>query len=106
MPIKVKTVIQAVIVGLLLLIIWNLYSRPSNFVLAPADLAIRGARGGPASLFDIQPNLACTPGPSAQADYYTRGLTPGGLCGGMDFVHKQQRDYAIMNGIGGPLMEK
>jgi hypothetical protein len=33
-------------------------------------------------------------------------LTPGGLCGGMDFVNKQQRDYAIMNGIGGPLMEK
>jgi len=106
MPIKVKSVVQAVIVGLLLLIIWNLWSRPSNFVLAPADLAIRGARGGPASLFDIQPNLTCTPGPSAQADYYTRGLTPGGLCGGMDYVHKQQRDYSIMNGIGGSLMEK
>lgn len=106
MPFKLKTVVQAVIVGLLLLIIWNLYSRPSNFVLAPADLAIRGAAGGPASLFSIQPSLACTPGPSAQADYYTSGLTPGGLCGGMDYVHKQQRDYSITSGVGGPLMEK
>ena len=106
MPIKVKTVVQAAIVGLLLLIIWNLWSRPSTFALAPSDLMVRGTRGGPASIFDIQPNMACTPGPSAQADYYTRGLTPGGLCGGMNFVHAQQRDYAITDGIGGPLMAK
>ena len=107
MPIKVKTVVQAAIVGLLLLIIWNLWSRPSSgFALAPADLMVRGTRGGPASIFDIQPNMACTPGPSAQADYYTRGLTPGGLCGGMNFVHAQQRDFSITDGIGGPLMAK
>ena len=106
MPFKLKTAIQALIVGLLLLIIWNLWSRPSPFTLAPSDLAIRGTRGGPSSLFDIQPNMACTPGPSAQADYYTRGLTPGGLCGGMNFVHAQQRDYAITDGIGGSLLAK
>lgn len=106
MSIKPKTIVQAVIIGLLLMIIYRLYSRPSNYVLAPADLAIRGAAGGPASLFDIKPSLQCTPGPSAQADYYTSGLTPGGLCGGMDFVNKQQRDYSIMDGIGGPLMAK
>jgi hypothetical protein len=106
MPIKVKTVVQAVIVALLVLIIWNLWSRPSTFVMAPSDLMVRGTSGGPSSLFDIQPNLQCTPGPSPQADYYTRGMTPGGLCGGMDFVNKQQRDYSILSGIGGPLMEK
>jgi hypothetical protein len=107
MPIKVKTVVQAAIVGLLLLIIWNLWSRPSStFVLAPTDLMVRGTSGGPASIFDIKPSLACTPGPSAQADYYTSGMTPGGLCGGMNFVHAQQRDYAITDGIGGPLMAK
>ncbi len=106
MPFNAKPVIQAVIVALLLLIIWNLWSRPSPFALSPADLSIRGTRGGPASIFDIQPNLACTPGPSAQADYYTRGLTPGGLCGGMNFVHAQQRDYAINDGIGGTLLAK
>jgi hypothetical protein len=106
MAVKAKTVVQAVIVGLLLLIIWNLWSRPSNFVLAPSDLVTSGARGGPATIFDIEPSLQCTPGPSDKADYYTRGLTPGGLCGGMDFVNKQQREYSIMGGIGGPLMEK
>lgn len=106
MPVKVKTVVQAFIVGLLLVIIWRLWSRPSTFVIAPADLAIRGARGGPASLFDIKPDLACVPGPSEKADYYTSGLTPGGLCGGMNFVHSQQRDYSIESGIGGPLMAK
>jgi len=106
MPVKVKTVVQAVIVALLLMIIWKLSSRPSTFVLAPADLAIRGTRGGPKSLFDIKPDLTCVPGPSDKADYYTSGLTPGGLCGGMNFVHSQQRDYSIESGIGGPLMSK
>lgn len=106
MPVKVKTVVQAVIVGLLLIIIWNLWSRPSTFMLAPSDLAIRGTRAGPASLFDIKPSLTCVPGPSEQADYYTSGLTPGGLCGGMNYVHAQQRDYSIESGIGGPLMAK
>lgn len=104
MAIKGKTVIQAVIIGLLLLIIWNLWSKPSMYALEPADLTIRGTSGGPGSLFDIQPSLACTPGPSAKADYYTRGLTPGGLCGGMNYVHAQQRDYSITSGIGGPLL--
>lgn len=106
MPFNPKRALQALIVALLLVIIWKLWSRPSTFVLAPTDLAIRGTRGGPASIFDIQPSLQCTPGPSGQADYYTRGLTPGGLCGSMDFVHNQQRDYAILSGVGGPLLEK
>lgn len=106
MPVKGKTVAQAVIIALLVIIIYKLWSRPSNFVLAPADLTTRGTRGGPASIFAIRPDLRCTPGPSAQAGYYTSGLTPGGLCGDMDFVHKQQRDYSILSGVGGPLMEK
>lgn len=106
MAIKGKTVVQAVIVGLLLLIIWNLWSRPSGFTLAPTDLGISGTGASPSAMFDMTPSLACTPGPSAQADYYTRGLTPGGLCGGMNYVHSQQRNYSIMDGIGGPLLGK
>lgn len=104
MAIKAKTIIQAAIIGLLLLIIWNLWSRPSPFTLGSSDLTIRGTKAGPASLFDIQPNLECTPGPGPRADYYTRGLTPGGLCGGMDYVHTQQRDYSILGGIGGSVL--
>lgn len=101
-----KTVLQAVIIGLLLFVIFRMYTRPSMFVLAPSDLMIRGTAGGPKSIFDIKPNLLCTPGPSDKADYYTSGLTPGGLCGGMDFVHSQQRDYSIMGGVGGSLLDK
>jgi hypothetical protein len=101
-----KTVLQAVIIGLLLLVIFRMYTRPSMFVLAPADLMIRGTPGGSKSIFDIKPSMRCTPGPSADADYYTSGLTPGGLCGGMDFVHSQQRDYSIMGGVGGSLLDK
>lgn len=101
---SVKVLVRAVIIGLLLLIIWNLWSRPSTFALAPTDLDIQGTMGGPASIFALKPDLACTPGPSARADYYTSGLTPGGLCGGMDYVHRQQRDYQIRGGIGGSLL--
>ena len=105
MPVKMKTVVHLVIIGLLLMIIYNLYSRPvSNFI--GRDLVTTKGTGREASdLFAMNPDLACVPGPSEKASYYTRGLTPGGLCGDANFVHDQQRKFTIQSGIGGSLLD-
>ena len=105
-----KLVTHALIIGLLIVIIVML-TRPSRsgFIASPLLTQPTGAAaqpGAPQSLFDIKPSLECTPGPSENASYYTMGLTPGGLCDDSGFVKGQLRDYSIVDGIGGSLLEK
>jgi hypothetical protein len=104
MPIKLKTVIHLVIIGLLLLIIFRLSSRPSTFILRPSEMVTTGTGMSPSALFDMKPDLNCVPGPANRASYYTMGLTPGGLCGDGNWVHDQQRKWSIQSGIGGSLL--
>jgi hypothetical protein len=102
-----KTLTNAVIIALLIVIVVMLSRQSSGYEPQPLTVAPGPAvSAGPASLFDIKPSLECTPGPSEKASYYTQGLTPGGLCGDGDFVRNQLRDYAITDGIGGSLLEK
>lgn len=106
-----KIVTNALIIGFLIAIIVMLARQgratTSGFSIAPLTTEATGkAASGPQSIFDIRPNLECTPGPSENASYYTNGLTPGGLCGDTDFVRGQLRDYSIADGIGGSLLEK
>lgn len=105
-----KIVTNALIIGFLIAIIVMLARQgraTSDFSAAPLTTEATGkAASGPQSIFDIRPNLECTPGPSENASYYTNGLTPGGLCGDGDFVRGQLRDYSIADGIGGSLLEK
>ena len=105
MPIKLKTVVHLVIIGLLLMIIFRMYSRPSSFILRPSEMVTTGTGIPPSALFDMPPDLNCVPGPASRASYYTRGLTPGGLCGDGDWVHDQQRKWKIESGIGGSLLQ-
>lgn len=101
-----KSLINALIIGLLLYILWVLRSKsqyePAPLVTKPGPTVATG----PKSLDSIPASLDCTPGPSENASYYTRGLTPGGLCGDQEYVRDQLRDYAIADGIGGSLLEK
>lgn len=104
-----KLAINAMIIGLLVTILVLLvrggasgYEAGSPLTVAPGPKA----QTAPKSLFDIKPSMDCTPGPSGKADYYTMGLTPGGLCGGSVMVREQMRDYAIADGVGGSLLEK
>jgi len=103
-----KMATQAVIIGLLVAILVLLVKgRGATYVAAP--LVTRpgpDASAGPKSLTDIPTSLECTPGPAENASYYTRGLTPGGLCGDGDMVRNQIRDFSIENGIGGSLLER
>jgi hypothetical protein len=105
MPIKLKTVVHLVIIGLLLMIIFRLNSRPSPFILRPSEMVTTGTGIQPSALFNMPPDLNCVPGPANRASYYTRGLTPGGLCGDGNWVHDQQRKWKIESGIGGSLLQ-
>ena len=103
-----KMLTQAVIIGLLVAILVLLVQgrgatyMPAPLVTNPGPEASKG----PMSLTEIPSTLECTPGPAENASYYTRGLTPGGLCGDGDVVRNQIRDFSIENGIGGSLLER
>lgn len=103
-----KILTQAVIVGLLVAILVLLVQgRGATYI--PAPLVTNPgpmAKSGPTSLTEIPSSLECTPGPAEGASYYTRGLTPGGLCGDGDMVRNQIRDFNIETGIGGSLLER
>jgi hypothetical protein len=104
-----KAATHVLIIALLFVILWTLLKGQSSGYAIGAPVAIQpGAAVAklPGSMFDIQPSLECTAGPSEKADYYSRGLTPGGLCGGSAYVREQIRDFAIVDGIGGSLLEK
>lgn len=105
-----KMVVHAVIIGLLLAIMFMLVQgRGVTSTYEPADLVTEAgpkARADPSSIFAIKPKLDCTPGPSENSSWYTSGLTPGGVCGDGEYVRDQQRDYAIVDGVGGSLLEK
>jgi hypothetical protein len=111
MAIKVfKVLTHAIIIGLLLAILMTLvksqntsgYSSGAPLVINPGPMVAKQ----PASLFSLDNGIECVAGPSEKADYYSRGLTPGGLCGGSEYVREQIRDYAIADGVGGSLLEK
>ena len=103
-----KLLTQAVIIGLLVAILVMLVQgRGSTYEPAPLVTSPGlAATVGPKSLTEIPSSLECTPGPSESASYYTRGLTPGGLCGDGDMVREQIRDFNIDGGIGGSLLER
>jgi hypothetical protein len=105
-----KMAIHAIIIGLLLAILVLLIQgkKRSGYANAGAPLTIQpgsNVKNDPKELFDIKPNLDCVPGPSESADYYTMGLTPGGLCGGSKMVADQMRDFTITDGISGSLLQ-
>jgi hypothetical protein len=103
-----KLLTQAVIIGLLVAILVMLVQgRGDTYIPYPLETSSGPeASKGPDSLTEIPASLECTPGPSEKAAYYTRGLTPGGLCGDGDMVRNQIRDFSIENGIGGSLLER
>ena len=102
-----KVLTNALIIGLLvtilvMLIRGNEASGFADLLTNPGKLVSKG----PQSLMQVPDSLKCTPGPSEEAGWYSRGLTPGGLCNDNDFIANQMRDYTIEGGIGGSLLEK
>ena len=80
----------------------GLFRRHSGYSLSPTDIQIKSVGDTVNSdLFALPYKLDCTPGQKLGA-YYTKDLTPGGLCGGQKFVHDAAA-YSITGGIGGSL---
>jgi len=107
-----KMVVHALIIGLLLAILVILLKErgatySSGYEPYPLVTAAgANASADPKSIFDLKVGLGCVAGPSEKAAYYSQGLNPGGLCGSGEYVRDQQRDYAIVDGVGGSLLEK
>lgn len=54
------------------------------------------------SIFGLQHKEECAPGHGEGGAYYSKSLTPGGLCGGQKLVSDYSK-YEITSGIGGVL---
>lgn len=103
-----KMFIHALIIGMLVAILVILVrGQASKFQPGPlSTVAGPAASMGPSSIMEIVPSMDCVPGPSSSADYYTSSNSPGGLCGASEYVNDQIRDYSIVDGVGGSLLEK
>lgn len=109
MALKVgKMFMNALVIGLLVaILVLVIQGNKSGFEAAPLSVnAGPAARQTNGDIFAMKNRVECVPGPSESADYYTVGLTPGGLCGGAALVRDQMRDYQIADGVGGSLLEK
>lgn len=103
-----KMFINAIVIGLLVaILVLVIQGGKSGYEPAPLKVnAGPAARQTNGDIFSLKDRVECVPGPSETADYYTQGLTPGGLCGGAALVRDQMRDYQIADGVGGSLLEK
>jgi hypothetical protein len=76
-----------------------------RYVLMPTSLATNDGAAGVNSIFDLPYTPECTPGLPG-GSYYSKDLTPGGVCGAQKFVNDVMHRYTIEDGIGGSLLDK
>jgi hypothetical protein len=102
-------VTKIVMIALLLLILYQVTMGRSVSRMG-ADLdTVQGsmAASGPSSIFGLKNKLSCVAGGfNPNSSWYSKDLTPGGLCGDNDWIRNQQRDFEIKGGIGGSLLAK
>lgn len=79
-------------------LIWILSSVRSAY--EPRPLVIR--ENTTESIFDLKHDSSCVPGHGQNGGYYSKSLTPGGICGGQKLV-SDHANYEIQEGIGGVL---
>jgi hypothetical protein len=89
------------VVFLLLCTIMMLSPRKSMYQPRPINIEV-SEEAAAASIFDLEHKIECVPG-STESAYYTKSLTPGGICGDQKFV-KDSADAKIIGGIGGTLI--
>jgi hypothetical protein len=76
-----------------------LKSRRSGYQARPITIKPKSEK----SIFDLDHKLECVAGPQKTAGYYSRSLTPGGVCGAQKVI-RDHGDYEIADGIGGVLI--
>ena len=101
-------VTKIVVIALLLLILYQVtmgrtVSRMSMLDTTQGSMAL----SGPDSIFGLKNKLGCVAGGfNPNSSFYSKDLTPGGICGDNDWIRNQQRDFEIKGGIGGSLLAK
>jgi hypothetical protein len=101
-------VTKIVVIALLLLILYQVTMGRSVSRMGTLDTAQGSmAAAGPDSIFGLKNKLGCVAGGfNPNSSFYSKDLTPGGLCGDNDWIRNQQRDFEIKGGIGGSLLAK
>ena len=100
---KNKDLWTCVAVSVLLVLI--LLRISSRYGLNPVSVEVEAAPGAEGTLLDRPYKEECVPGPTKEAAYFTKSLTPGGVCGGQAYV-QASASYKILGGIGGSLLDK
>jgi len=95
-----------IIIITLLVVFCVLCNSKSLYRLSPSPLTVSAPSAPKDGIFGLPYSLKCVPGPQASAGYYTKDLTPGGVCGAQKFVEDQAGNYQITGGIGGSLLDK
>ena len=89
----------------LVLILFRITSGYKNLHALDIQVEAAPGSGDEFAIQNLPSDVKCVPGPQEGADYYTRSLTPGGICGGQAYVNASA-DYKITGGIGGSLLER
>jgi len=95
MKISVKKLILYVIIAILLYLI--LTSRKSGYITG-RDIMITEDPASAGNIFDLSCSEDCVPG-EKNGDYYTKDLSPCGMCGSQKFVNSNF-NYKISGGFG------
>ena len=94
--------LTVIILAAILILLWVYRSSKSTYALRPMGVRVNGP--SEKSIFDLPYKLECVPGPQATASYYTKDLSPGGICGAQEFVVSQS-EYEIVDGICGSILD-
>ena len=97
-----KMIMRLAILVLAVLVLRQFMSRGVSGMRGLMTTSDAGAPGG---LFSLNNTIDCTAsGFNKNSSYYSKSLTPGGMCGDMSFIRNQERGYTIDGGIGGSLL--
>lgn len=101
--IKLNYVCIAISIALVL-ILFRMTSGYKNLNALDIQVEAAPGSGDEFAVQNLPSDIKCVPG-ADDSDYYTRGLTPGGICGGQKYV-AATADYKITGGIGGSLLDR
>lgn len=102
MAVDPQVVKWAVAVLLFFVVLRFLLRRSSGYMGSPLNASYTNTN----NISNLDNSLACVVGPGESSGYYSRGLTPGGLCGDQKLIREQMRGYRILDGLGGSLLQK
>jgi len=104
MRIKPEVTVALVMMVGLLIVVATRKKKTSSYELRPIPINVEAAAGSEGNLLSKPYNLECVPSSKPTAGYYTKSLTPGGVCDGQSWV-VANANYKIMGGIGGSLLD-